>query len=479
MFQSKITRRLIGYFALALLVFAAIVGVVFALLSQKQSVDNHRNEITRYALLLAQASRGVSDSSGMMMGQGMGGYGAYVRFISQVSNTDIWVVDANGNPTTDSAMHSMMGGAQVNTESVPLLASTMLPSVLEGKTLSKDERANFFEKPTILVGTPIEDQGAYVGAVFMRSTVDGTNDAVIASLMLLLASMAVALVCALLLTVPLSSSFTKPLSSMRATALKLADNTFSARTGVKQRDEIGELASTLDILAERLEEASQQSAELDALRKDFIVTISHELRTPVTVMRGSLEALHDGVVSETEKVREYYETLLVEAKHLERLVNDLLELSRLQNAHFTIESQRVALSEILSDAVRSASRIAADKGVNLVSEVEELPIIEGDYGRLRQMLIVVLDNAIKFTPVGGEVKVLARNRVIDILDEGPGMSDEDIDHMFDRFYRHPHAGGEGTGLGLAIAHEIASRHHIDISATRRQPCGMLLRFTIA
>lgn len=478
MFQAKIARRLVSYFVLALLVFALIVGVVFTLLLQRQSINNHRDEIARYATLLAQSlGQGGQAGSMGMMGQGMGGYGAYVRFISQVSDTDIWVVDASGQAISAS-MHPMMNSSSVNSSALPVLAQTMLPSVLEGATLSKDEQSTILTKPTLLIGAPILGPSGPSGAVFMRSAVEGVSETVSKSLMLLLGSMAVALLSALLLTVPLSESFIRPLSSMRKTALALADNHYDARSLVEQHDEIGELACTLDTLAEKLEEASLQSTQLEAMRKDFIVTVSHELRTPVTVMRGSLEALRDGVVTDPEKVREYYEAMLSEAKHLERLVNDLLDLSRLQNTHFTIEAREVCLSDVLNDALRSAVRMATRKSITVVATIGELATILGDYGRLRQMFLVVLDNAIKFSPQGSTVTITAQGHQIAISDEGPGMSDEDVAHMFDRFYRRTELSQEGTGLGLAIAREIATRHNINITAQKNESGGMTLSFLL-
>lgn len=127
---------------------------------------------------------------------------------------------------------------------------------------------------------------------------------------------------------------------MKKIAERLAERDYSARTNIKQNDEIGELARTLDILAERLELADAESQKLEKLRREFIANISHELRTPVTVIRGSLEALRDGVVTEKADVEEFHEQMYKESLFLQRLINDLLDLSRLQNTDFPIENHR-------------------------------------------------------------------------------------------------------------------------------------------
>ena len=482
MIKSKITRRLGAYFFIALTVFALVVAVVFTVLFQQQSIDAHRDVVARYASSLAGVlSSGTTNSStngmGMSMGMGSGGYGAYVRFIGEVSNTDIWVVDRSGRPSEGTSAHGMMTTGQVNVSAVPAEATNVMANALRGSATSENAKENFLAKPEIIVGAPIASQGSVVGAVIMRSQVDGVNAAVGRSLMLLALSMLIAMMAALLLTVPLSYSFTRPLSKMKDTAVSLADNDYEARAQVVQNDEIGELAHTLDILAQRLDEASRESEQLDQMRRDFIVNISHELRTPVTVMRGSLEALSDGVVSDPEKVKDYHREMLSEAKHLERLVNDLLELSRLQNAQFNIEKETINLKDVVQDAVRSATRLAHNHQVTLDVSLDDLNSFEGDYDRLRQMILTVLDNAIKFTPQGSTVSIHAHGHELSVSDEGPGIDEEELPQIFERFYKTRSAENfSGTGLGLAIASEIAQRHDIEIIASNRESGGAKFTF---
>lgn len=131
-----------------------------------------------------------------------------------------------------------------------------------------------------------------------------------------------------------SWKFTKPLNKMRLVAEKMSEHDYTERCNIDQKDEIGQLAQTLDGLGERLLEADQASKKLEQLRRDFIANISHELRTPVTVIRGSLEALCDRIVTEPQEVEDYHRQMLAETLFLQRLINDLLDLSRLQNTDF-------------------------------------------------------------------------------------------------------------------------------------------------
>ena len=195
----------------------------------------------------------------------------------------------------------------------------------------------------------------------------------------------------------LSLRFSRPLNAMRKTALRLAAGNYTAKTGLRQEDEIGQLSDAVDLLADRLAEAERESERLDELRKDFFTSVSHELRTPVAVMRSSLEALRDGVVTDSEKVHQYYRQLHTESLHLQKLVDDLLELSRLQNPDFRMERERVELVSLCEDVIRSMRLFARERRhtLTLSSEVKTA-FFWGDYARLRQMVLIVIDNALKF-----------------------------------------------------------------------------------
>ena len=236
----------------------------------------------------------------------------------------------------------------------------------------------------------------------------------------------------------------------------------------------------MDILGERLELASQESAKLDQLRKDFIANISHELRTPVTVIRGSLEAICDKVVDTPEQIEEYHRQMLSESIFLQRLINDLLDLSRLQNHNFQIEKTQLNLCDVVQDVVRSSQHIGKRKAINveIKSDVDIYPF-NGDYGRLRQMLMIFLDNAIKFSPLGSTVEVLLTGNVLKVVDHGCGIPAKDLPHVFERFYKtRVETNKSGTGLGLAIAKEIAERHDIKVSMTSEPDVATVVIMTL-
>ncbi|KAF5032049.1 Adaptive-response sensory-kinase SasA [anaerobic digester metagenome] len=361
---------------------------------------------------------------------------------------------------------------------MPEDADVVVKDVFDGSTTFSEGFSDMLRTPTLTVGTPIVSGNQIIGALLIHSPVEGMNDAIFEGFKMLVMSIAIALVLSIVISVFLAMYFTKPLKKMKSTALVLAEGDYTAKTGIVQDDEIGELAATIDVLSERLDKASHESERLQKQRQDFITNISHELRTPVTVIRGSLEAICDGVVKDPDQVKEYNKQMLNESKGLERLVNDLLELSRLQNSDFKIEMHEINLCDVIRDAVRSASNMARKKNIIIdYAEDRDIFMIKGDYGRLRQMFMIVIDNAIKFSKESSIIYLNLKNNTVEVRDTGIGISREDMPYIFNRYYRiKTEENKTGTGLGLTIAQQIANRHNVEMSAESEPGTGTSFKF---
>jgi two-component system sensor histidine kinase ResE len=211
-----------------------------------------------------------------------------------------------------------------------------------------------------------------------------------------------------------------------------------------------------------------ESSRLEQLRKDFVANVSHEFRTPLTVIKGSLEALVDGTVDTPENMSHFHNRMLSEVKSLERLVGDLLELSRLQSGKISINKERVHMPNLLLDTIRSLQTVADKKEIQInYIGPESAPAVIGDYDRLRQLFVIFLDNAVKYSPFNTTIAVnLFQKDILEITiaDQGYGIPKEELPYVWDRFYKSDKSRtSTGTGLGLAIAKHLVQLHNGDVS----------------
>lgn len=461
--KNKIALKLMAYFAAALLVFALIVGALFSALFAHHTLAVQKEDLKQRAVAMANVLATYMDSSatrGMGAG-GQGRYGMYLHMLNDIALTDVWIVDEDLQVLTVRQQSAL----PTEYSDLPEDAEELVQQVFEGNIPFSEGFSSLLGAPTLTVGAPIYQGEQVVGALLLHDAVSGMQEASIQGTNILLYSAAGALLLSVIPALLLSMAFARPLNRMKKTALSLAQGDYDAKTGVTQKDEIGKLAQAIDTLSGKLKEAQAERDQREQLRRDFLANVSHELRTPVAVLRGSLEALHDGVVTEPKQVAEYHEQMLKETQSLHRLVNDLMDLNRLQNADFPMEGAMLSMSEVLSDAVRSAGQMAREKEIAIQREFPEEPVsFSGDYGRLKQMFLIVLDNAVKFSPVHSTIHVkLAKGEAV-IRDEGPGIAPEELPYIFDRFHRaRSEENRLGSGLGLPIARQIAKRHAMEIS----------------
>ena len=271
----------------------------------------------------------------------------------------------------------------------------------------------------------------------------------------------------------LARGMTSPLREMAAAATAMARGERARTISASSRDEVGALARAFN-------EMTAQLAEVDRQRRDLIANVSHELRTPIGALRAMLENLVDGVEPPDEDA---LRTMLRQAERLSRLVAQLLDLSRLEAGTIPLQREDVHLRDLLDDAA-AESRVHSP-AIPVVVAADDALVVHADPERVHQVVANLLENAIRFSPAGGCVSVVAA--VVDdvvrieVLDDGPGIADGEAERVFERFYRADEArsvAAGGAGLGLAIARWIVDLHGGDIRATRREPHGGRVVFTL-
>lgn len=469
--MHKITKKLFGYFSALLLFFAVTAFIGFLGVFRYFTYQHLENELKERAEAIKNQLEQFLDMPGAGQGQGRG---AYLRFVNDIAMADVYITDAQGNPFTY-GKNGMAGN--LPTEDVLAFGARIFTSGSYEHARQKAQGGVMF-----YVGVPVLDRGTVTYAVVIRDTADIRQDSFLLAVTILFGCMLLALVVSGALSFFLSRRFIRPIQQIAFAVKELARGNYLAVTNVQDKTELGELAGWTDLLAKKLEAARRESARLEQMQKDYISNISHELRTPVTVIRSSLEALCDGVVTGSKAI-EYERQMLAECIALQRLINDMLELSRLQNKDFPIEKEHMNLMLALADAIRAVRVLAKEKSIRIRHEKEtEVFFMQGDYGRLRQMFVAALDNAIKYSSHGTQIVVDTEHKtdafVVLIKDHGCGIPANDLEHIFERFYRSGQKQVKGSGLGLAIMKTIAERHQIRICLQSEWQKGTTIRFEV-
>ena len=280
----------------------------------------------------------------------------------------------------------------------------------------------------------------------------------------------------ILLAVGLLRQIMEPLRRLDAASRRIAQGKFSDRVMVRSRDELGNLARSFNTMAASLEEAEQTKRQL-------IADVSHELRTPITVLRTALEGLRDGVVEPTP---ENFAALQNKVLLTGRLVEDLQQLALADAGRLSIRKEPCPLEDLFDEIRATVGVQLEDSYIDLQMEVQaDLPLVEIDQQRIEQVVLNLLANAMRYTPEGGVIRITARvkNGMVEtsVCDNGPGLTKDETEHVFDRFYRAERARereGGGAGLGLAIAKALIEAHGGRIWAESGAERGACFRFTL-
>lgn len=379
-----------------------------------------------------------------------------------------------------------------------------LEKVQSGEVFSANRYLPHFDETMLTVGVPIKSQansgqeiqgtqGTVEGALFLHAPVRGIMSTIARMRQLTVMAGIAALLLAALTAIVLSRRFTRPLVEMKNAALKMAGGDFKHRVPATTADEIGQLGTSINQLAAGLERH-------EANRREFIENVSHELRTPVTTIRGFAEALLDGTVTKPADQRKYLHIISEESQRISKLISDILDLSRLERGIMEITPEPFNVQDAAAAVIAKLHMLAGDKEVNITTDFEAAPnmdtgadppaeglIVYADRERIEQVLYILLDNAISFSPVGGQIIVGAtkgreRGKInVYVQDDGPGIPAENLPFIWERFYRVEKSRNRkkgGAGLGLSIAGEIINSHGETISAVNSPAGGAVFSFSL-
>ena len=462
--HNRLFFKLYLNYAVMLLITALLIGLIFIRLYDDSIVETYQEQLQNQA-------KNISERMSKFIINGQYDEALdYVFYSKEISGSDdIWTVP---NPDASIPMNSAMATntyGEIAESGEVLDYEKLLKSAFDGIPMIKSGYDKIYEAETVTVAQPVYGINREVsGAVLLKMMVNNKKIVVRDSITLIIISSLVALTISFIISIISAQGLSSPISRIRVTASQLARGNYHIKTGINRKDEIGDLAKTVDVLSEKLLENDEERKNLEQMRMDFFANVSHELRTPITVVRAYTETLLDGFVTDEETKVQYYDRMLNECKSMERLVGDLMILAKMQNPDFLIEKEPVNLLQIIDDIMRSGKAMADKKNIKIVvSKESPVYMVEGDYDRLRQMFMVILDNAIKFSDenksIGIELIKKENTIKVSIRDEGVGIEPKDLEHIFTKFYSsNLKQNEEGTGLGLTIAKQIAIKHGAEI-----------------
>lgn len=284
---------------------------------------------------------------------------------------------------------------------------------------------------------------------------------------------AVALLTGAGLSLWITGQIARPIAQLTASAKRFARRDFRHRVKLTENDEIGKLAGAFNLMAENIEQNER-------LRHNLMIDVAHELRTPLTVLRGNLESLQAGIITpDTELLTSLHDEVL----RLNRLISDLEAVNLAEAGKLPLHFREVSPASLLSRAAAAFQHEVVTREINFSVEIEEgLKSRVLDEDRIIQVLINLLANAFKFTPDRGGISLRAKDEngslVVEIMDSGPGIAEEDLPFIFERFYKSGRGRGGGSGLGLSIAKSFVEAHGGKIAAVNRTGGGSIFTFSL-
>jgi signal transduction histidine kinase len=348
--------------------------------------------------------------------------------------------------------------------------------LLNGEPVLKSGFEERFGRKILAVAIPLLDNNRLEGIIYLYVPLAKISELTVDFSFLWLAGGIAFIILAAFLGFKMLHRLTRPLAAMKEAAEKVSKGDYSARVNIQSKDEIGQLASAFNQMSESIQKEDEK-------KREFLADVSHELRTPISYIKGYSEALEAGMIKNLDEQRKYLKLISRESGRMAKIVADLLDLSWLDGDEYDLIKTPFSLAQLIEDFIVKYGPLMDEKNIALFVEVDPDIIINGDEGRLEQIFQNVFDNAIRYTPSGGEISIrLAKHPygcIVEIEDTGTGISNEDIEKLTNRFYRVNKARSRsdgGTGLGLAIVDKLVKLHNGKMEISSRLGEGTIVKF---
>lgn len=455
------------YMGVIILTFAllgVVMSQVFGTYFREQKTESLKKQGEKISALYARSIRGNIFNILQLDNQ--------FKVINEYLDASFILVDTGFNiMDVSSDISSEYIGAKLEGEA-------FLP-VLEGNVVTTEGSIDgLFDEPVLTVCYPIIINNTLVCAILMNSSLPELQRTISEAYRIGAWCLVISACLSFVLIFISSKTMSKPLREMNEAAKVIANGDFDKRIKAKSRDEVGQLAESLNNMADSLNKQ-------EIARREFIANISHDFRSPLTSIRGFLQAIEDGTIP-NEKQSHYIGIVLDETERLSKLAEDILALNKIQAMNYELAYEDFDINELIRKTVsRFEQRIKEKRLRTRIVFSDKNTYVRADFEKIERVLYNLLDNAVKFTPDEGEIDIettiIKDKLTVSVRDNGPGISAQDSKRVFERFYKADESRGEykkGSGLGLSIAREFLKAHGESISLTSEPGKGCDFKFSL-
>jgi signal transduction histidine kinase len=360
----------------------------------------------------------------------------------------------------------------------------------DGKSLIYGDDPRNPGKSTIFSATSVHEKEKHLGYVYMILASEESENIATAlqeSYLLKIAvqSFILTLVAALIIGMLVLWLLMKSLRNIIDTVKKFSEGDLKPRIPTHSKGELAQLSITINTMADTILRNIEELKQVDKLRRDLIANISHDIRTPISIIHGYIETLimkHDSL--DAQKQQEYMQTIIKSTERLKRLMTDLFELSKLESRQITPKMEPFFMFDLLQDLSHKYKLLAQEKSISLETEFPtKMPVVCADIALIERALQNLIDNALNHTPQNGKVKIkmeeVSKQVHVSVMNTGPGIASKDLPKIFDRYYKVENSkSNQGTGLGLAIVKNILEIHHTNIQVESENHGNTIFSFNL-
>ncbi|MTI58985.1 MAG: HAMP domain-containing protein [Firmicutes bacterium] len=497
--RSFFSRLMLSHLII-IFISLTVIGIMFGYLIQNYYFGLKEWEATNNSRRIAEL---VSEniSGGNIRSNKINEDSEKIKTIARSSNMDIGLMNARGE---------MILNAPTIKEFNLTLEKTEIDHVLEGNTITKKimgpEYKNLLmviplveadNNNIVTIGPQIKEKKVnLVGAVIIQTPLGSIAATINNIIRLVLYSFLVAIIAAVFLSISFTKRVTKPLEDVQSSALKSAEGKFQ-EVAIPENSsiEIEHLVNTFNYAVFQINETFKKKQQLEKMRKEFVADVSHEFRAPLTSIKGFLEIISDQELTPAE-LKDCINIMYKDTEYLEHLLSDLLTLGKLESENTKLNKEYISPDILVSRAIKTMKNKLEEKQVNLIMETaEQLPKIHVDVNRVHQVLINLLENALTYSPVRANITIRLesvdpnddldpgkRKVKFSIIDEGPGIPENEMDNIWQRFYKVDRARTreqkKGSGLGLAIVKDIILKHGGNVAVKNTPEAGASFMFSL-